>query len=187
MAYIEVVQPENATGKLKDIYDGLLKSRGKIAEVHKILSLNPKAIVAHMDLYMVTMYGKSTLTRAEKEMIAVVVSKANNCDYCQLHHIEALDHYWKDPKKSKSLKEDYNKCELPPRELEMCRYAEELTLRPSTISDTNNIKNLKKVELTDTMIMEIALVVSYFNFVNRLVLGLGVEINAEEINGYEYD
>ena len=50
MAYIDIIQPENAEGKLKEIYDGLIESRGKIAEVHKIQSLNPESITNHMNL-----------------------------------------------------------------------------------------------------------------------------------------
>lgn len=50
MPIIEAIQPEDATGELKQIYDDLVQSRGKIAEVHKIQSLNPKSIINHMDL-----------------------------------------------------------------------------------------------------------------------------------------
>ena len=81
MPHIEVIQPDQATDELKEIYEGLEKSRGKVAEVHKIQSLNPKSITGHMDLYMTIMFGKSPLKRVQREMMAVVVSKANECEY----------------------------------------------------------------------------------------------------------
>ena len=45
---------------------------------------------------MELMFTKSELSRAEREMIAVVVSATNNCEYCQIHHAHALNHYWKE-------------------------------------------------------------------------------------------
>jgi hypothetical protein len=77
MALIDIIQPEEAQGELKEIYDKVLKSRGKIAEIHKIQSLNPTSIINHMDLYMTLMYSQSPLKRVTREMIAVMVSKVN--------------------------------------------------------------------------------------------------------------
>ena len=59
MPYINVIEHSQAEGQLKSIYDDLVEKRGKLAEVHKIQSLNPPTIVAHMDLYMSIMFGKS--------------------------------------------------------------------------------------------------------------------------------
>jgi alkylhydroperoxidase family enzyme len=44
-------------------------------------SLNPEALQAHVELYRVVMFGKSGLSRAEREAIAVCVSAANDCHY----------------------------------------------------------------------------------------------------------
>ncbi len=85
MAHIETTDPKNARGNLKEIYDQLLETRGKIAEVHKIQSLNPEALVSHMDLYMTIMFGKSPLRRYQREMLGVVTSAVNKCAYCNNH------------------------------------------------------------------------------------------------------
>ena len=68
MAKIKVIQPEEAEGELKNIYQDIISSRGKIAEVHKIQSLNPQSIVNHMDLYQTVMFGQSPLKRVQREM-----------------------------------------------------------------------------------------------------------------------
>ena len=73
MPLIEVIQPEDAQGELKEIYDNLVESRGKIAEVHKIQSLNPKSIVNHMDLYLTLLYGKSPLKRATRAKMSEAI------------------------------------------------------------------------------------------------------------------
>lgn len=186
MPFIEVIEPENATGSLKEIYADLTKSRGKLAMVHKIQSLNPESITAHMNLYMQVMFGKSPLKRAQREMIAVVVSAANNCEYCQLHHAEALNHYWKDEEKVSLLRKDFSKLDLPEVDLQLCQLAKKLTKAPYNLDEENDIQPLKELCLTDRAILDATLVISYFNFVNRMVLGLGVETDEQEVKGYKY-
>lgn len=99
MAYIETIDYKNSTGLLREIYDDLLKKRGKLADVHQIQSLHPETIVTHMDLYLSIMFGKSPISRSQREMIAVIVSVSNQCKYCITHHCEALNHYWKNDEK----------------------------------------------------------------------------------------
>jgi uncharacterized peroxidase-related enzyme len=149
MAFIETIEPENATGKLKEIYDHLLSSRGRIAEVHKVQSLNPKSILNHMDLYMTIMYGKSPLKRVRREMMAVVVSKANNCEYCQTHHADAVNHYWKDDTRVAQLKDDYTGLDLSEADTVLCNYAWELTKNPGTNTESKYINPLKEKGFTD--------------------------------------
>ena len=184
MAYIETITYEKATGELKEIYDELITKRGKLADVHKIQSLNPKTIVSHMQLYMDIMFGQSPLKRYQREMIAVVVSSANQCEYCIQHHKEALMHYWKDEQKVKLLIESIDEAEISTQDKTLCTYAKNITLTPA--SDKTQIDALKNQGLTEREILDATLVIAYFNFVNRIVLGLGLEITTEEIKGYNY-
>lgn len=186
MAFIDIIEPEEATGDLKKIYDELEKKRGKLASVHKVQSLNPDTIMKHMDLYMSVMFSKSPLSRAQREMIAVVVSSANGCEYCQLHHGEALNHYWKDREKVRKLRKDFNQLGLNNIDIRLCALARKLTLQPEKIDEEHDIKPLKNTGLTDRAILDAVLVISYFNFVNRMVQGLGVETDEEEVQGYKY-
>jgi len=186
MAYIEVILHEKAEDELKGIYDNLVATRGKLADVHMIQSLNPKSIVNHMDLYMTIMFGKSPLKRVQREMMAVVVSKANNCEYCQMHHAEAVNHYWKDEARTNQLKSDYSQLSLTELEMQLCHYAKELTINPNH-DNKSSVDKLKKLGLSDRAILDATLVISYFNFVNRIVLGLGLAVNEDELKGYEYE
>lgn len=186
MPIIEVIQPEDATGELKNIYEDLIKSRGKIAEVHKIQSLNPASIVNHMDLYLTLLYGKSPLKRVLREMIAVVVSRANECEYCQIHHIEAVNHYWKDDKKAEKFRLDYEQVELAPLEKAYCDFAKQHTLTPG--KDTTDVINrLKELGESDRAILDATMIIGYFNFVNRIVAGLQIELETEGAGGYNFD
>lgn len=187
MTYIKVIQHEEAEGELKDIYDNLVKTRGQLAEVHKIQSLNPQSIVNHMDLYMTIMFGKSPLKRYQREMIAVIVSVSNNCEYCKTHHGEALLHFWKDEAKLQQLSTDYSKLELSDIDSTLCEYAADLTKSPNSGKEKTHTAKLKELGLDDRAILDAALVISYFNFVNRMVLGLGVYLEEGAGKGYAYD
>jgi uncharacterized peroxidase-related enzyme len=187
MPFINVIEHEDAEGRLKEIYDDLVKSRGKLAEVHKIQSLNPETIVAHMDLYMKIMFGRSPLKRYQREMMAVIVSKTNNCPYCITHHAEALQFFWKDDEKTNQLSEDYKKVNLSETDRCLCELAESLTKAPAHKNRERLIDRLKTQGLEDRAILDATLVISYFNFVNRIVLGLGVDLEEDGGGGYNYE
>lgn len=186
MSRIKTIPPSEAQGQLKEIYSQLEKQRGQIAEVHKIQSLRPESIVKHMDLYMEIMFSTSNLSRAQREMMAVVVSTVNNCAYCISHHGNALNNYWKDEDKLEKLKADYREAALSPQDLSLCKFAEELTLRPQNLEEIDPTTILRNNSFGDAAILDAALVVSYFNFVNRLVLSLGVELEQDGGKNYKY-
>lgn len=131
MARIKVIQPEDAGEVLKEVYDELLQKRGQLSEVLKVQSLHPSSLKSHVAFYLDIMFSKTALSRAEKEMIAVVVSLANGCIYCQTHHSAALNTYWKDEAKVSLLKKDYNNASLSEKEGLLCKFAVHLTNNPS--------------------------------------------------------
>jgi uncharacterized peroxidase-related enzyme len=186
MANIKVIQHQEATGRLKTIYDDLLETRGQLAEVHMIQSLRPESIVKHMDLYMEIMYAKSELSRAEREMMAVVVSSANQCIYCQTHHGSALNKYWKDDEKVQVLRTNYHSLDLSEKHMALCDYAWKLTKNPEKANDNNLIKQLKTIGLSDSACLDATLVIAYFNFVNRIVLGHQIGLEPNNGRGYKY-
>lgn len=186
MSRIKVIQESEATGRLKEIYDEIILKRGKLAEVIKIQSLRPESIVKHIDLYMEIMFSKSLMSRAQREMIAVVVSAHNHCKYCVTHHAEALNQYWKNEKQVALLSMDFSLLALSEQDKTICAYAVALTKYPSNHSTEELIQKMKQLGLTDEAILDATLVISYFNFVNRMVLGLGVELENDQGTGYNY-
>ncbi|MEF8874725.1 MAG: peroxidase-related enzyme [Candidatus Thermoplasmatota archaeon] len=185
MSWIEEIEIDEAEGKLKRIYDEIENTRGKLSKIMKVHSLNPGAMEAHMDLYLSVMFEDSTLTREEGEMIAVVVSQANGCKYCVEHHSEALDHYWRDEEKVSALADDHIKLDLSEKHHTMLDFAEKLTEAPDSIAE-EDVESLKNDDFSDQDILNIVLVTGYFNFVNRIALGLGLDVHEEEVGGYEY-
>ena len=186
MPRIKVIQHEEASSALKNIYDDLVKKRGRLSEVLKIQSLHPESIRSHVHFYMDIMFSKTALTRAEKELIAVVVSAANNCLYCQTHHGAALNSYWKNQERIESLKIGYKDAGLTAKELAMCDFAVSLTKTPALHVKDDNTQALRVAGLSDEAILDVSLVTSYFNFVNRMVLSLGVDLEEHKGEGYNY-
>ncbi len=185
MPHIQTISHDEADSELKSVYDNIVKTRGKLAEVHKIQSLNPQALIDHMDLYMTVMFGKSPLKRYQREMMAVVVSAANRCQYCIEHHEQALLAYWKDKQKTELLKHDRPALEQNDIDRLLCNLAEYLTINEGP-DYSQYILQLKQAGLDDRAILDAVQVIAYFNFVNRLVLGLGVEFDEQEKKGYNY-
>ena len=81
MAYIELVSNEEATGRLKTMYDAAIARAGRVYNIVRTMSPNPAVLAASMGLYMQVMKGPSKLPRKEREMLATVVSRANECFY----------------------------------------------------------------------------------------------------------
>jgi len=185
MAWIEVIDEGHAEGKLKEVYDEILSSRGKIGNILKIHSLKPEVLKAHLALYMSIMFRPSGLSRAQRELIATVVSTQNSCAYCTNHHAEALNFYWKDDEKIEALKLDPFSITHSDQDRAMLDYAIKLTKAPSSVSESD-IENLRSNGFSDEEILNINLVTSYFNLVNRVAEGLGVEFSPQEIEGYKF-
>lgn len=186
MAWIDEVDVGDAEGKLETIYAELVEKRGKVANILKVHSLNPGVLASHLDLYMSVMFGKSGLSRAEREAVAVVVSATNECAYCVHHHAEALRRYVSDEDTLERLTTADGLETLEPRLSNLVRHAEKLTSAPSAMTEID-LGELRAVGLSDNDILDLTLVVAYFNFVNRIALGLGVEYSDDEVSGYKDD
>ncbi len=81
MAWIKVIQEDEATGRLAELYGKYAEPDGSVDNILKIHSLNVKSLQGHFDLYAHLMRGRSDLSRIQREMIAVVVSAVNRCHY----------------------------------------------------------------------------------------------------------
>jgi alkylhydroperoxidase family enzyme len=81
LPYIRSIPPEEATGALAEEYATAQRRAGYVAHILRLQSLNPAVLHAGVQLYVAIMHGPSALTRAQREMIATVVSSVNDCFY----------------------------------------------------------------------------------------------------------
>jgi alkylhydroperoxidase family enzyme len=76
-----LVDEDEASGLLKEEYDAAVSRAGKVFNIVKAMSLQPAVLRRSMQLYRETMFGRFGLSRLERELLAVVVSRANDCHY----------------------------------------------------------------------------------------------------------
>ena len=81
MAWIRTIDPADADGELAAIYARVAEPDGSVDNILRIHALHPAGLAAHFELYRAVMRGTPTLRKAEREMIAVAVSRANDCHY----------------------------------------------------------------------------------------------------------
>lgn len=81
MAHLRLVNEDEASGLLKEEYDAAVARAGKVFNIVKAMSLRPGVLRSSMQLYRDVMFGRSGLSRVERELLAVVVSRANDCHY----------------------------------------------------------------------------------------------------------
>jgi uncharacterized peroxidase-related enzyme len=175
MAWIKEKDPKQDQ-RLQTIYEDVRKrTKQDVDHIYRVHSLDAKALENHKNLYEHLMFGESELSRKEREMIAVVVSSANGCPYCITHHEEALRYVTDDQALMEKIAKDYSSAPLTRRERAMLDYAKKLTETPYQMVQ-DDIVRMRLLQLSDLAIFQINQIVAYFNYVNRIVFGLGVEL-----------
>ena len=81
MAWIRVIDENEAEGELGELYGRLAPGGRKVDHILTIHSLHPRTLQDHFGLYRTLMYGEGPLSRREREIVAVAVSAANSCHY----------------------------------------------------------------------------------------------------------
>jgi uncharacterized peroxidase-related enzyme len=81
VAHIQLIDPADATGLLKEEYDAAVARAGKVYNMVRSMSPNPRMLRASMEMYKAIMFGPSGLSRQDRELLATVVSATNECHY----------------------------------------------------------------------------------------------------------
>ncbi|MBA3887969.1 MAG: carboxymuconolactone decarboxylase family protein [Acidobacteria bacterium] len=157
--WIDNIPPSEAAGELKDLYERIGGARGGIAQIHQAQSLNPRALGTHFELYKAVMFQPSPLSRADREALAVAVSRANGCEYCAAHHGSALAQLGQTST-------------LPQQVFD---WAARLARTPEQV-DAADVQMLREAGLSDRAILDAVLTIAYFSYANRLVMALGLAL-----------
>ena len=81
MAFINLFKFEESSGLLKKEYEKGMRRAGRIWKVLTIQSQTPEILKDSMNLYGSTMFGNSNISRFDSELLAVVTSISNECEY----------------------------------------------------------------------------------------------------------
>lgn len=177
---LDLKEPDRASldDDLQKYYSICDEKIGFIPNVLRAYSWNQKKLRWFSRFYNEIMLGDSGLTTLEREMIAVVVSSANRCYYCQVAHGAAVRDYADDPVLGEFMVMNYRNAELSPRHRAMLDFAFKLTTESHLVGDDDR-QALRDAGFADADIWDICDVVGLFNMTNRVAAGVDMMPNLE--------
>jgi uncharacterized peroxidase-related enzyme len=178
LTWLRVPDPAELPAEVHALWEPSLDKLGFVPNVLRLYALRPSHLVAWTAHYDELMKGDSGLTKAEREMIAVVVSVTNDCAYCIAAHSAALRKLTKDPALSDTIAADHRSAAIPERMRAALDYAVKLTRDPTQMTQ-EDVQALRDAGWTDEDVMDIAEVTGMFNMSNRMASGLGWAPNPE--------
>ena len=170
-----MIAEDEAEGRLRAAYQELLgeRSRGTVPDFLRLHSLAPQAIVPLAQLHRAVAYGPGELTRVQRELIATVVSAINGCALCQALHSRLLLHRTRDEKLVAQVLSDFRSAPLPATDRALLAYAAQLTTAPADVTQAD-VERLRRLGFSDAAIVETATQTALFNYLNRVIQGLGL-------------
>ena len=151
---------------------------GFLPNVLAAYTFDEKKLRAFIGFYNELMLEDSPLSKLEREMIAVVVSSANRCYYCQVAHGQAVRELSGDPALGELLVMNYRAAALTPRQRAMLDFAHKMTVTPAEIVDEDRAA-LRDAGFDDRSIWDIAAVAAFFNLSNRMATAVDMMPNLE--------
>ena len=188
-AWIKILGKEEETQSLKEVLAMAKTPHGTVDNVMRVHSLRPKTMKGHLILYRAVLHDDdNTIPQWFQEIISSYVSILNNCDYSLANHWANACHLINDTDRSNMIKKALNsRCPeivFDGAELELLNYAAKLTLQPNEMIESDIIK-LRKNGVSDAEILEANQIISYFNYVNRTINGLGVTTHGDTVGYYK--
>lgn len=183
MSWIETIPYEQSSGKLRKLYDRVKGPDNNVDNIMLVHGLRPHSMSGHMAIYKNVLHNSNnTIPKWFLETIGVYVSKLNNCDYCVDHHSQGMKRLLNDEEKFKNIQRTLQSeefCKIfDSKYAKALKYAKLLTLNPSSVLK-KDIDELLNDGFTNGEVLEINQVAAYFNYANRTVLGLGVNIEGD--------
>jgi len=183
MTWISTIPFEQATGQLKKLYDRVVGPNSNVDNILMIHSLRPHTLQGHMALYKNVIHNSNNqVPKSFLETLGVYVSLINRCEYCTEHHFAGLKRLLQDDQRADKIRKSFEDDDLTgsfnDKELSALKYAKKLTFCQHLLTK-KDIEEMKNLGWNDGEILEINQVVSYFNYANRTVSGLGVNTDGD--------
>ncbi len=172
MSFVPLLTEEQASPPVKQIYEQLRRNYGFLPNYFQALGRWPELIEAHIK-FGGQILADGALPKVIKEQIGVVVSGINSSSYCIAAHLELLRRMGVDKPLGRKLATDYAQAPVEEKVQALFRFADKLTRRAVDIVKPD-VEALRKAGWSDAAIVETVLTVAYFNFINRVSLGLGL-------------
>jgi uncharacterized peroxidase-related enzyme len=151
---------------------------GFVPNVFVTLAHRPDEFRAFFAYHDALMLKEGSLTKAEREMIVVATSSANECLYCIVAHGAILRVYAKDPLIADEVAANYRKADVTPRQKAMLAFALKVALRSSEIGE-EDFDALRPHGFDDEDIWDIGAIAAFFALSNRMANLIGMRPNDE--------
>jgi uncharacterized peroxidase-related enzyme len=154
----------------EDIRDRILavqEKSGFVPNVFLALAYRPDEFRAFFAYHDALMDKPGNLTKAEREMIVVATSNANQCQYCVVAHGAILRIRAKNPLLADQVAINYRKADITPRQMAMLDFAMKVSARAYEVGD-EDIAVLKSHDFTEDDIWDISAISAFFGMSNRL-------------------
>ena len=178
MAWIDTVAYDDASDRLKTLYDRVKGPDNNVDNIMMMHSLRPHTMEGHMAIYKYVLHhSANTVPKWFLETLGVWVSALNRCGYCVEHHFAGLKRLLKDDDRANAIRRaidirDIDSAPLDDAQIRAMAYARKLTQDPPSVTQ-GDIEVLRTAGFDDGQILEINQVTAYFSYANRTVLGLG--------------
>ena len=143
-----------------------------------VLAHRPDEFRAFFAYHDAVMLRASNLDKAEKEMIVVATSAANDCMYCVIAHGAILRIYAKDPLVADQIAINFRGAPLSDRQLAMLEFAVKLARTPEALTD-GDYGALRERGFTEEDIWDVAAITGLFALSNRMAHVTAMEANQE--------
>ena len=188
-AWIHMIPLEEATGKLKEMYQRVTTPHGTVDNVMRAHSLRPHSMEGHLVLYKNVLHNpENTLPFWFLEVVASYVSMSNRCDYSLTHHFANARRLINDSARSElvgnALSQARPEMAFAGKELALLNYARKLTVDVANMVKAD-FDAMRTAGCDDGEILEVNQVCAYFNYSNRLLNGLGVTTEGDQIGYYK--
>lgn len=140
---------------------------GFVPNVFLTLAFRPDEFRAFMAYHDALMEKRGGLTPAEREMIVVATSSANQCQYCVIAHGAILRVRSKNPLIADQVSANYRKADLTPRERAMLDFAMKVALESHGVDDAD-FAALTAAGFSQDEIWDIAAIAAFFGMSNRM-------------------
>jgi uncharacterized peroxidase-related enzyme len=140
---------------------------GFVPNVFLVLAHRPEEFRAFFAYHDALMEKQGGLTKAEREMIVVATSGANNCQYCVVAHGAILRIRAKDPRVADQVAVNYRKADITPRQRAMLDFAMKVALESHAVDDAD-LEALRQAGFADADIWDIAAIAAFFALSNRM-------------------
>lgn len=175
MAHVHVHEYDETEGLVRLEYDAGIRRAGRVWNIVSVQGQLPEVMRDSLRLYVSIMFGPSPLSRWQREMVAVVTSRANGCRYCTTAHLHDLRDELGDQDLVDRFADDWRSAGLDSPTMALLEHAEKLTKATTSIS-ADDIERLRHQGFDDVGISSLTQVVAYFNYINRVAEGLGVPL-----------